>query len=885
MAWSCKDCHSVFTRRSQLLGHYKLSHGQYGRGHSYPCTYLSCACRFKTWNALRSHLARCHSSFKPQTKASAYICPVCSCSLHSTERDFFHHIFAHLKNKVCVTCVYQNCFYKTNVYENYKSHKYRKHSGKVDEFKPEIVLLTKNPEELSASVAVFSDGESSIGCNETLDDDAEQLEKDFEIKLASVLLKLESVFLVSNAAVDELLQELSYLIGSLCVPVTKNTVVQILQQNNCPFDHLLVENLASAVCDKNPVKKAIRKKGPLSSVWRRKAYYRRHFGVVEPLEYFLDKKNGKSFQYISILKTLQEILDCEAILSQTEHIQTLHKDSGEGIYKSFFDGAIFKEKVLSNEESISLILYIDDFEICNPLGTSKRKHKICGLYWTLGNLLPGCNSALSSIYLAALIKSNDLKSYSYAKVLEPLIRDLLFLEQSGLYVPKLGKTLKGTLQCVVADNLAAHGIAGFVENFTGDYICRFCTAKSSQYQTTEVNRGTFTLRDKNIHSDHLKSLEGTEISSCYGVKSNCVLSELLYFDLTKGFPPDLAHDVFEGIVPFEIALCLGVFIKKKYVTLVALNEAISSFNFKWSDKTNRPHPVAQSFASKKTVGGNAHENWSLLRFLPLLLGQSVPCEEPAWQVLLDLKDIVEIIVCPVQTEESVAYLDFKISEHRVKFQEVFTDCELKPKHHFLEHYPHLIRQYGPLVALWTMRFESKHSFFKRVARNVRCFKNVLLTLAEKHQLQMAHHLQSCKVLKPSLEVSTVTNVQTDILNKDIVSALKQKSVNVETVAFAESVTHNGLLYKCGMILVHGSLGGLPEFCEIIHMVILHNNPLFVVKKLSVWYIEHFRSYDLKCSPNKEVEVLEPKELLDRYPLVDYRIGGMRLVTLKRYIHV
>lgn len=134
-----------------------------------------------------------------------------------------------------------------------------------------------------------------------------------------------------------------------------------------------------------------------------------------------------------------------------------------------------------------MILYVDDFEICNPLGTSRRKHKICGIYWVLGNLPPFYHSSLSSIYLAALIKSDDLKSFGYENVLKPLINDLVILEQSGIFVSKLGRTVKGTVRCVVADNLGAHSIAGFVENFTGSYVCRFCTAETVQIQTTEVN--------------------------------------------------------------------------------------------------------------------------------------------------------------------------------------------------------------------------------------------------------------------------------------------------------------------------------------------------------------------------------------------------------------
>ena len=40
---------------------------------------------------------------------------------------------------------------------------------------------------------------------------------------------------------------------------------------------------------------------------------------------------------------------------------------------------------------------------------------------------------------------------------------------------------------------------------------------------------------------------------------------------------------------------------------------------------------------------------------------------------------------------------------------------------------------GPLVHMWCMRYESKHSYFKNLARVVGNFKNILKTLAVRHQ--------------------------------------------------------------------------------------------------------------------------------------------------------
>lgn len=124
---------------------------------------------------------------------------------------------------------------------------------------------------------------------------------------------------------------------------------------------------------------------------------------------------------------------------------------------------------------------------------------------------------------------------------------------------KLGKTLKGTVQCVVADNLGAHSIAGFVESFSGRYVCRFCTADRLEFQTKDFEAGGFSQRTEEIHASHLKTLEENSLANCYDVTRKCVLSEKLsHCNVTTGFPPDIAHDLFEGIVPFEISHCLTV---------------------------------------------------------------------------------------------------------------------------------------------------------------------------------------------------------------------------------------------------------------------------------------------------------------------------------------
>lgn len=203
--------------------------------------------------------------------------------------------------------------------------------------------------------------------------------------------------------------------------------------------------------------------------------------------------------------------------------------------------------------------------------------------------------------------------------------------------------------------------------------------------------------------------------------------KLQYFHPITGFPPDILHDLLEGIVPLELALCIQKMIHLKHFTLDDLNRKVESFPYQHTDKLDKPKPISKTYATKMTIGGNAHENAALIRLLPFLVGNVVPEGDAAWSVLMELKDIVELVLSPTFTEETIQYLQCKIRDHKEILLEVFPDFKLRPKHHYIDHYPELIRCFGPLVHFWTMRFEAKHSFFKRVVHDTRNFKNVLKT--------------------------------------------------------------------------------------------------------------------------------------------------------------
>lgn len=808
-----------------------------------------------------------------------------------SENDYWTHINAHLKKNEVVTCMLVDCNFETNILGSFKSHKSRKHrSYSHNDFIPGIVVSAAAAHPPESHSIHFDD---DIGEDDQPGTSAEapnDLPDVIKNSLAAALLKLEHFSNVPSKAINDFLVELNHLTDSLSKSYAEGVLLDIFQKNKLQVDRAVIEEISSSLCSASPLNKAIEKGGPLSSSYQRKQYYKAKFNIVEPTEYFLDAKENKTFQYISILKSLQVLLNRTDIIDKivSNHGTQRQRESGnETLYRSYKDGQHCKENGLLSEKdlSLSITLYADDFEVCNPLGTSRKTHKLLAVYWILENLPPGSHSSLSSIFLAILCKTTYVKSFGYEKIFEPLLRDLRSLEVDGIFVPQLNKTLKGTVQTIVADNLGAHGIAGFVENFTGPFICRFCTAQTADIQLHEVRSGIFSLRTKETHETHVKTALDSG-SNVFGVKRACPFTKALsYFHVLSGYPPDIAHDLFEGIVPVEISHCLSLLISKKYITLDALNHSILQFPYKGTDKTNKPHPLPQNLSGRKSIGGNAHENWCLLRLLPFLIGPKIPENEPAWQILLDLKHIAELVVAPVHNDESIAFLESKVSDHRQRYQEVFPNNKLLPKHHYIEHYSELIKLFGPLVGLWTMRFEAKHSFFKNVVKHSRCFKNVPFSLALKHQFMIGYHLSSPNIDKPVLEVSDASTVPLELLKEELTQAFKQRNPYASEISIAKNVWCNGIQYRPGMIVAHGSFVGLPEFGEIHQICILEQRLFLALKLLCGCYCEHYGAFQLTPSPVREIAVVEVSELVDEYPLAAYVVGGMRMVTLKRSICV
>lgn len=236
----------------------------------------------------------------------------------------------------------------------------------------------------------------------------------------------------------------------------------------------------------------------------------RNFPLVMPIE-FVVEKGRKTVAYVPLLQMLQKLLNKKDILDKAMSKQE-HKTHE---YRTCSDGSNFRENALfsCDEFTIALGLYIDDFEVANPLGTSKRKHKMCALYWVIANLHGKYRSTLNSVQLALLCNTETVKECGYERVLYPHLCDLATLEQYGFYIEHLGRSVKDTVLFVSADNLCAHSLAGFYESFFVDKFCRFCMASRIDTQHQEVRFGAFQLQERYTQQACARNIAGSKFRS------------------------------------------------------------------------------------------------------------------------------------------------------------------------------------------------------------------------------------------------------------------------------------------------------------------------------------------------------------------------------------
>lgn len=158
-----------------------------------------------------------------------------------------------------------------------------------------------------------------------------------------------------------------------------------------------------------------------------------------------------------------------------------------------------------------------------------------------------------------------------------------------------------------------------------------------------------------------------------------------------------------------------------------------------------------------------------------------------------------------------------------------------------------------------------------------------MTLTTKHQKAVSYHLDCSTFFKPSVEMTRVTPVLLGSFPFSVQRVFARGIAKIESVLDVSSVCIDGIMYHPRMILSFGSCSGLSEFAQIKKIVAVNTEIMFICHKMTTWYCEHLRSYQLFCVDIPSAYVVKISELNDVLPLSAYSVQGELMVTLKQYV--
>ena len=86
--------------------------------------------------------------------------------------------------------------------------------------------------------------------------------------------------------------------------------------------------------------------------------------------------------------------------------------------------------------------------------------------------------------------------------------------------------------------------------------------------------------------------------------------------------------------------------------------------------------------------------WCLALHLPFLIGDQVPEDNDLWHLFIKLLNITAVCFAPAVCQDQLAHLQVLIKEHHEEFCQIYPDCSVIPKIHYMIHMPSVMQRYS-----------------------------------------------------------------------------------------------------------------------------------------------------------------------------------------------
>ncbi|KAJ8050217.1 hypothetical protein HOLleu_03331 [Holothuria leucospilota] len=276
--------------------------------------------------------------------------------------------------------------------------------------------------------------------------------------VASSVARMKASSSITQSTVDHVISETSNLFSNV-IGVLKVQTERFFQHKGIEDDDEKRTLLDLFDQLKNPFEN-------LETARQQRKYFIHHDHFIKPREVpfavaFYPRNNWNTGHVDQVVKSLtfqyiplHALLKC--VLESKGFMQTVLHSRGDGVMRDFCDGEFCQQHdFFSDSRNIKLLLYVDECEIANPLGSKAGLHKIGVIYCTIRNLPPKLCSSLSNCFLGALYNAGDAKTFGLNPILQPLVNDIRQLEQGGLYITT--DVFEGTVFATIAQLAGDNG--------------------------------------------------------------------------------------------------------------------------------------------------------------------------------------------------------------------------------------------------------------------------------------------------------------------------------------------------------------------------------------------------------------------------------------------
>lgn len=536
-------------------------------------------------------------------------------------------------------------------------------------------------EDITADTVADSDSSSDSGDDHLPSKSPAEVMED---KAAQMILSLRSSPGITGSAVQRIQKHVISMFEAYSNSVKETLKARLTSEGLTDDD---VSKLLKGVSIPNPFV-------GMETIEEQLDYFEKNFGLVKPEQKFLGSRVDKrldsetnsfiqaqvpeTFECVSLSGTLKKILSNKKLRKK------IFRDlkSTDGLLRTHMDGAEYQDHPLLQEDNvIHILLYYDELEVANALGSKTVIHKLGVFFFQILNLPIEDLSELSSIHVVALCYADDTKKDgAFKRILTPLVQEMKRLSTpEGVQIELDGEltAIRALLVGLAADNNAAHDVMGLMHP-SCKFFCRQCLVSRSELRANANTVGQ--PRTMELHAQHVARVKAqNSYKKQCGVKSDCPLRDIPYFDFTKSLIYDCFHELLEGVVPLVLKLVLREYIYfKKRLSVQDFNANIASFSYGIPDDKNKPSPnftVDMLTSRKDKLKQTGSQMWCLLRAFPFLLRVPVLDGDRHMELIFLLQDICQIVFSPVLRHSDIDRLEILIEKHHDLFKDLFIDTQ------------------------------------------------------------------------------------------------------------------------------------------------------------------------------------------------------------------